>query len=408
MPNMYSYQNLSPDNLPGESWAAIPKLEDTYEVSNLGRIRRLKTTIVDKKGVTKPKHSMIIKIAVSKSINHHTGDTASYASVCLHKASKRYYLSVARLVYNCFVAQFDLTDRKLLIIPKDGNSLNLQASNLTLGTPKDRTAKMISSGRRKVFFPKISEEEKKKIVEKSNITKKERGTYNVSRYSLNGKLLETYPNARIAAEALKTTQGYICAATRNQGKVITACGYIWRRGNAAEIDMKLLLKERWYGSSPLAIKQKTIGQYDLQGNLVNTHTNTIEAGKAVGVHQNGIRDVIKGRGMTYGGFIWSKTIKKKIPVDPRITASLAGVSQYDLDGRWIRSFKSCFEAARETQVDNGQIHHALNGHILTAGGYLWRKGQSLRINVNELRRHPHYLRSELHRHMKRKRELAVQ
>ena len=230
----------------------------------------------------------------------------------------------------------------------------------------------------------------------------------ISRYSLSGQRLETYPNAKAAAAAVNSDQTYISRAARPNTEVFTACGYLWRRGDAPEIDIRPLLKKDWHGPSPMAAKKHTVGQYDLVGNLVGTHVNTKEAGKAVGVHYNGIRDVIKGRGMTYGGFIWSKTIKKKIAVDPRITEKIAGVSQYDMDGRWIRSFKNCYEAARLTGVDNGHIHHALNGDILNAGGYLWRKGKQLRININELRRHPAYKGSELQRHMKRKRAKALE
>lgn len=237
--------------------------------------------------------------------------------------------------------------------------------------------------------------------------KRKTTTYNVSRYSLTGKLLETYPNAKVAAEAMKTAQGYISVAARDNNKILTACGYLWRRGNAQEIDVTSILKEKWHGPSPLSKQQQTVGQYDLEGNLVHTYINTVEAAKAVGVHKNGIRDVINGRGMTYGGFIWNKSLKKKIPVDPRITERQAGISKYDLDGRWIRSFKNCFEAARETQIDNGHIHHVVNGHMLTAGGFLWRKGQQLRVNINELRRHPHYQGSMLESHMKKKRLLAT-
>jgi len=230
------------------------------------------------------------------------------------------------------------------------------------------------------------------------------GVYKLSRYSLSGQLLETYPNARVAAEAMNTSQQYLSIAARGTKKVITACGYIWRRGNQPELDVKSMLKEKWYGCSPLATKQHTIGQYDLEGNLVQTYTNTVEASKAVGVHKNGIRDVIKGRGMTYGGFIWSKTIKKKIAVDPKITLSKSGISQYDLDGRWLKTFKSCLAASGETKVENSNIHLAVHGQTLTAGGYLWRKGQNLRINVNELRKHPHFAGSLLERHLKAKRK----
>lgn len=237
-------------------------------------------------------------------------------------------------------------------------------------------------------------------------TIKEKGRWIVSRYSLSGQLLETYKNTSVAAKAMNTNTSNIHVATKNDGRSVTACGYLWRPGDEPQIDMAALLKKKWYHASPLAAKQHTVAQYDLQGNLVDTHINTLTAAKAVGVHQNGIRDVIKGRGMTYGGFIWSKTIKKKIAVNPRITAKLAGVAQYDMDGRWMRSFKNCYEASRLTGIDNALIHYALNDVLISAGGYLWRKGQQLRININELRRHPSYKGSELHRHMKRKRQIA--
>ncbi|SMC66372.1 NUMOD1 domain-containing protein [Pedobacter nyackensis] len=408
MPNMnYPYENLSPDALPGERWAAIPKLDAPYEVSNLGRVRRLEKIFIDKKGISRHRPGMIIKTIISESKNLQTGDTAKYAGITLSADKKRHYLSVARLVYHCFVAEFDLSNKQLLVFPKDGDNLNLQAENLLLGTPKDKAARMIASGRRKSFFPEISEEARQRSREKIKATKKSNGTYNVSRYSLTGQLLETYPNARVAAEAMNTAQGYISIAARNSTKVVTACGYLWRRGSEPELDLKPMLKERWYGHSPLAKQQHIIGQYDLEGNLVNTYINTVEAAKAVKVHKNGIRNVINGRGLTYGGFIWSKSIKKKITVDPKITSSRSGISQYDLDGRYIKTFKNCVVAAKATLIDNTNIHLAVNGHTLTAGGYLWRKGQQLRININELRKHPHYVGSGLQKHMKRKREAAL-
>ncbi|WP_316833609.1 NUMOD1 domain-containing DNA-binding protein [Pedobacter nutrimenti] len=234
---------------------------------------------------------------------------------------------------------------------------------------------------------------------------KEKSTYMISRYSLTGQLLETYPNAKVAAQALGTSQTYISKAARTNNKVWTARKYLWRRGNEPVLDLAPMLKERWYGASPVSKNQKTIGQYDLQGNLINTYTNTVEAGKAVGIHHKGIRDVIKGRGLTYGGFIWNKTLKKKIRVDSKITSKIEKVSQYDLDGRWVKSYDSCLAAAQKTKIDNGQIHHCLNGHLLTAGGYLWRKGEKLRINTSELRKHPRYPGSKLDKHIRKKKQL---
>ena len=227
----------------------------------------------------------------------------------------------------------------------------------------------------------------------------------VSRYSLSGKLLQTYPDIKTATEAMKTARGFIAKAADDSSNIHTACGYLWRYGKEMEIDMKTLLKKKKYsGGSPLAEQQHTVGQYDLQGNLIATHVNSLTAAKAVGVHCNGIRKVMNGRAMTYGGFIWSWSTKKKIVVDPKIQLLKSGISQYDLNGKWVRSFKSGLEAARITGIGNDNISLAIKGTTLTAGGYLWRRGQALRINISELRKHPHFNGSVLGSHIKAKRQ----
>lgn len=227
----------------------------------------------------------------------------------------------------------------------------------------------------------------------------------ISRYNLNGILLETYPNAMIAAKAMNCSGRFISYATQGK-RIVTAAGYVWRRGTEPEIDLNPLLKLRWLHHSPLASKQHTVAQYDLEGKLVNTYVNTKVAGKAVGMHYQGIRRVMRGEGLTCGGFIWSKEIKKKIKVDPRINADTT-ISQYDLDGKWIQSFKSAYIAGEVTGIDDSSIGHVIHGRLLAAGNFLWRKGAALRINVNELRRHKCYEGSTLQRHMKRKREAAT-
>lgn len=233
-------------------------------------------------------------------------------------------------------------------------------------------------------------------------TKKNKHT--ISRYSTSGQLIQTYANARVAAEAMNGTQQVISVASSGSDRLYTAYGYVWRRGDAPQIDLKPMLNKKWYGQSPLAKEQYTVGQYDTEGNLLCTHLNAKAAAKAVGVHYNGIRDVIKGRGLTYGGFVWSKTIRKKIKVNPQIKLNSRTISQYDLNGKWIRSFKSGLEAAKETGVGNDNISLAIKGTTLTAGGYLWRKGQKLMLNTRELRHHPKFPGSVLEQHMKAKRK----
>lgn len=227
----------------------------------------------------------------------------------------------------------------------------------------------------------------------------------VSRYSLTGQFLESYRSVNEAAKAMQTVRTNIMRAL-NPEKGATARGYIWRYGAEPQIDIQAILKKRPYaGGSPLSKQQQKIGQYDMEGNLVATYIDTKVASRAVGVHYQGIRKVINGRAWTYGGFIWRRSTKKKIPVASRIIDIKFGISQYDLNGRWIRSFKSGLEASRITGIGNDNISRAINDeNTITAGGYLWRRGQALRINIAELRKNPHFPGSKLSTHLKKKRQ----
>ncbi|MEJ2882370.1 NUMOD1 domain-containing DNA-binding protein [Pedobacter sp. GR22-6] len=227
----------------------------------------------------------------------------------------------------------------------------------------------------------------------------------ISRYSLKGQFLQSYSSVAEAAKAMETVRTNITRALDPETGA-TACGYIWRYGMEPEIDVQALLKKRPYaGGSPLSKQQQKIGQYDMEGNLVATHIDTKAAGRAVGVHYQGIRKVINGRAWTYGGFIWRRSTKKKIAVASRIIDIKFGISQYDLNGRWMRSFKSGLEASRITGIGNDNISRAINDeNTITAGGYLWRRGQALRINITELRKNPHFPGSKLSTHLKKTRQ----
>lgn len=225
----------------------------------------------------------------------------------------------------------------------------------------------------------------------------------VSRYSLSGILLETYPDTKTAALAMETTQTSISIASKGEKRLQTLKGYIWRRGNAPEVDLKPILDSAKLLHSPLTKKKHNVGQYDLYGNFIASYSNTKLAGKAAGVHYQGVRMAIRGQRYTYGGYVWSNEIKKKVKVHPKVRPDKT-VSQYDLDGRLLGTFSNCYNASKETGIDCSHIHRMLTGEVLTAGSYLWRYGSPLRINVNELRRHPLYPGSKLERHLKAKRQ----
>lgn len=48
------------------------------------------------------------------------------------------------------------------------------------------------------------------------------------------------------------------------------------------------------------------------------------------------------------------------------------VMQYDLNGNYIRTFKSIIDASKETNVYHSNISSCCKGKLKTSGGYIWR------------------------------------
>lgn len=48
----------------------------------------------------------------------------------------------------------------------------------------------------------------------------------------------------------------------------------------------------------------TIGQYDLNGDLIRTFKNIKEASTILNISENGIGNVLHNRAKTSGGYIW--------------------------------------------------------------------------------------------------------
>lgn len=67
--------------------------------------------------------------------------------------------------------------------------------------------------------------------------------------------------------------------------------------------------------------------------------------------------------MNYGTKIKRQAEKIQIPV-----------SQYDIKGRYIKTYKSIKQAHEETGIDKTGISMCSRGLLRTSGGYIWKKG----------------------------------
>jgi hypothetical protein len=126
-------------------------------------------------------------------------------------------------------------------------------------------------------------------------------------------------------------------------------------------------KSEWM--KQLATGQKVVLQYDLVGNLVGQWESAVEVQKELSLDVSGC---CVGRQKTCGGFIWRyKDGWFDLNLD-KLDENSKKVSQYDLDGNWIRDFDSMFGASEATGINHGNIGECCRGKYKSAGKYIWR------------------------------------
>jgi hypothetical protein len=116
-----------------------------------------------------------------------------------------------------------------------------------------------------------------------------------------------------------------------------------------------------------------ISQYDVDGNFIQKWQSKSEAQRKLKI--TNISQACKNNVTQAGNFVWKyyENNDENITYKPsKINLIRKEVNQYDLDGNFIKTYKTLYEAQRETNVTNQNIHKVCNGSRKTAGGYKWR------------------------------------
>ena len=120
-----------------------------------------------------------------------------------------------------------------------------------------------------------------------------------------------------------------------------------------------------------------ISVYDLTGKYITTYPSSKVASKELGVLHSEIVSCCKGvkpdgkaRYQT-GGYIFRYAIDK-LDEYPEIPVRCKKVSQYTLDGEYIRTFDSLKDAFLHTGASIGSIGHVCKGLYKSAGGFKWK------------------------------------
>ena len=115
-------------------------------------------------------------------------------------------------------------------------------------------------------------------------------------------------------------------------------------------------------------------QYDLEGNFIKEYKSQSEAARQLNVDVCQINSCFNKntKTKTAGNYQWS--IKKLDKIEPFINNKLVKISQYDLDGNFIRDWDSAYLAARELGLTS--IRDCLRGKTKRSGKFIFKYAQS--------------------------------
>lgn len=126
--------------------------------------------------------------------------------------------------------------------------------------------------------------------------------------------------------------------------------------------------------------RKSVDQYDLDGNLINSFNSIHEASESLNTPISSISNVCqqKPKHKTAGGFVWRYSGEPfSLEYDNPAEHLRKEVCQYDKKGGLLNEYESISEASKSTQISFGNISQCCNKKLKTAGGYVWRfKGES--------------------------------
>lgn len=293
-----AHQDLSMEDRPGELWKDIPGFRKYFQISNFGRVKRKERQVRDTQGGVYTLPAMIRKAVVNKDLNMHARDWTYRLQIVLQYRNKKYSFQVARLVYFCFVKQFDLKDTSLVVSTLNVDGLDVRPDNLVLLTQAEKCRRPYSTGRQSSHlatnkFKLIAAIEASR--QKTNIM--------VSQYDAEGNYLSTFHS--ITEAARQTGIGYASIAYAARLPARKAGGYYWRKGDANKINLKQV--QEIIRKRQISYKEKKgvkVMQYDAAGNLVATFHAISDAAKKAGVSHKSISNAIRHGKPGAGGWIW--------------------------------------------------------------------------------------------------------
>lgn len=235
--------------------------------------------------------------------------------------------------------------------------------NKKLGLAFWAMAGMISPDHQRLYIPSS------RAIEEARIAAANSRRVEVICYNLNGNFIREYPSLNNAAEHVSVPANAIGQAISGSAK--SAGGFQW------------LIKSLEYPKkiNPYIIQNNglSIGQYDLEGNLLASFESLLEAERTLGFSEGSIRasmnrgSKIKGLNSFFIQYEKYQKIEEKVePFTAPLHGFSKGVVQLTPDGKFfIDKYPSVKDAANSLGKETGHISSACLGNRETAYGYKW-------------------------------------
>lgn len=179
----------------------------------------------------------------------------------------------------------------------------------------------------------------------------------IAQYTIDGKFIRTWESISEAERCLNLT-----SISNSLNGVSKYCGnFQWRifNGNTSDIES-------------VQAKEKTIYQFDLQGNLIKVWKSISEAAKCFSnpiASKANISNALNQRTGQALGYYWS--FKNKFDYNPYTPEK--AVAKYNDAGEFLESYTSIKEAAIANNIKTREnINAAISGRQKRCGGFRWR------------------------------------
>lgn len=199
----------------------------------------------------------------------------------------------------------------------------------------------------------------------------------------NGCFIDEYTNLAEINNKLgfSSSIGDVCKGRRK-----TAHGYYWSYiylGDRLSDDVL-----NWINDG----SEKAIAQYDLDGNFIRVYKSKTEASNVLLGQNRGAKSITMQFRTSYG-YIWryadeNGKFPTHIPKEDLVwildktAISDKQVAQYDLYGKYIKSYKTIALAERETGVNHTDITNCCKGSSNRAGKYFWKYVENMDLQEN--------------------------